>query len=293
VTGSSNAAYGDAAGNGVSGGFNTAIGASSGNSVTGLNNIALGHFAGRNIAASDTVAIGTRATASGTGGIAVGANAFAAGPGDTAIGEGATVQADNSSAFGAGATVLASHTNSTAIGAGATTTRANQVMVGTASTTYTMPGLTSSASRSAQGSPTNIVTSNAAGDLAAYTPSELGLATQTQVASLQSDVAGLQSDVAGLQADINRLGRRDQQLTEGIATVASMAQPILDPGQTFGMTAAWGGFDDANAVGVSAAGVLGRNLLHPGSGTLALFGGVGVGTSEGQIAGRAGMSFGW
>jgi hypothetical protein len=82
-------------------------------------------------------------------------------------------------------------------------------------------------------------------------------------------------------------------LTEGIAVSTALAQPILDPGQRFGMTAAWGGFDDANAFGFSAAGVLGRNLLRPGSGTLALFGGVGVGASEGMVAGRAGVSFGW
>jgi hypothetical protein len=49
----------------------------------------------------------------------------------------------------------------------------------------------------------------------------------------------------------------------------------------------------ANAVGFSAAGVLADNLLRPGSGTLALYGGIGVGTSEGEAAGRAGMSFGW
>jgi hypothetical protein len=59
------------------------------------------------------------------------------------------------------------------------------------------------------------------------------------------------------------------------------------------MTAGWGGFDNANAVGFSAAGVLADNLFRPGSGTLALYGGVGVGTSEGMIAGRAGLSFGW
>jgi hypothetical protein len=110
----------------------------------------------------------------------MGTNAFAAGPGDLAIGQGARVEADNSSAFGAGATVLAGHTNSTAIGAGATTTRANQVMVGTSGTTYTTPGITSNASKAAQGSPTHIVTSNAGGDLAAYTPSELGIATSSQ-----------------------------------------------------------------------------------------------------------------
>ena len=60
--------------------------------------------------------------------------------------------------------------------AGATTTRADQVMLGTASDTYTMAGITSGASKAAQGAPTHLVTSNASGDLAAYSYSELGLA---------------------------------------------------------------------------------------------------------------------
>jgi hypothetical protein len=53
------------------------------------------------------------------------------------------------------------------------------------------------------------------------------------------------------------------------------------PGQRFGMTAASGGFDDANAIGFSAAGVVARDLLR-----------VGAGVNEGMIAGRAGVSFG-
>ena len=43
----------------------------------------------------------------------------------------------------------------------------------------------------------------------------------------------------------------------------------------------------------TAVGVVARNLLNQGRGTLTLDGGVGFGTSEGQVAGRAGMSFGW
>jgi hypothetical protein len=189
------------------------------------------------------------------------------------------VEADNGSSFGAGATVLTGHTNSTALGAGATTTRVNQVMVGTASTTYTMAGVASDASKLAQGSPTHLVTSNGSGDLAAYTFSELGLASV--------------GDVSNLQGQINNLARRDDKLAEGIAATVALAQPILRSGQHFGMTAGWGGYDSANAVGFSAAGVLADNLLRPGSGTLALYGGIGVGTSEGEAAGRAGMSFGW
>jgi hypothetical protein len=152
-------------------------------------------------------------------------------------------------------------------------------MMGTGTTTYTMAGITSGASKAAQGAPTHIVTSNAGGDLAVYTAADLGLATT--------------GDVAGLQSQVNNLGRRDKELTEGIATVASLAQPILLPGQHFAMRAGWGGYDDSSAVGFSAAGVVAGNLLSQGRGTLTLDGGVGFGTSEGEVAGRAGATIGW
>jgi hypothetical protein len=73
----------------------------------------------------------------------------------------------------------------------------------------------------------------------------------------------------------------------------ALAQPILLPGQHFAMRAGWGGYDDANAFGFSAAGVVAGNLLSQGRGTLTLDGGVGFGTDEGEVAGRAGASFGW
>jgi hypothetical protein len=261
VRGNSNAAYGDSAGQSVNGNFNTAIGASAGQQVDGDNNVAIGFNAGSGtllnpLTASDTISIGT--------------NSLATGDASTAVGYFSS----------------AAHANSTALGAGATTTRANQVMMGTSvasggavDTTYTMAGIATDASKTAQGAPTHIVTSNGGGDLAAYTFAELGLATQ--------------GDVAALQGDINRLGRRDKELTEGLAAVASLAQPILLPGQHFAMRAGWGGYDDANAVGFSAAGVVAKNLLNQGRGTLTLDGGVGFGTNEGELAGRAGMSFGW
>jgi hypothetical protein len=151
--------------------------------------------------------------------------------------------------------------------------------MGTESSTYTMAGIASNASRQAQGKPSHIVTSNSGGDLAAYTPQDLGLASTSQVANLQSQ--------------IKFFGDRDRELAEGIATSTALAQPILREGQRFGMTAGWGGFDSANAVGLAAAGVLADNLLRPGGGTLALYGGVGLGTNEGMVAGRAGLSFGW
>jgi hypothetical protein len=222
-------------------------------------------------------AYGSASTASGTSSSAYGAGSTASGEASAAYGFGSNASGKNSIAVGPNTTVA--YKNAAAFGNGATATRPNQQVFGTSSNTYTMPGVTSSQSKSAQGRPTHIVTSNSNGDLAAHTIGQLGLATQ--------------SDVGALQSDINRLGRRDNELTDGLAAVASLAQPILRSGQSFGVTAAWGFYDDANAVGFSAAGVLADNLLRPGSGTLALFGGVGAGTSEGEVAGRAGVSFGW
>lgn len=149
-------------------------------------------------------------------------------------------------------------------------------------TTYTMAGVASGASKTAQGTPTHLVTSNTGGDLAAYTFADIGLVTGADLSGFAT-----KGDVSALQSQINNLARRDDKLTEGIAATVALAQPILRSGQHFGMTAGWGGYDNANAVGFSAAGVLADNLLRPGSGTLALYGGIGVGTGEGQAAGRA------
>jgi hypothetical protein len=150
---------------------------------------------------------------------------------------------------------------------------------GTVSNTYTMAGLTSNASRNAQGKPTHLVTSNSGGDLAAYTPRQLGIASS--------------SDVSNLQGQVNGLVTRDNQLTEGIAAAAALAQPLIFPGQHFAMRAGWGGYEGSNAFGFSAAGVVASNLLSEGSGTFAVDGGVGVGTDEGEVVGRVGANFGW
>jgi hypothetical protein len=156
------------------------------------------------------------------------------------VGQGARVEADGGSAFGTGATVLTGHTGSTAVGAGATTTRADQVMVGTASTTYTMAGVASNASKTAQGAPTHLVASNTGGDLAAYTFAELGIVTGADLSNFAT-----KGDVAGLQSQIDHLGRRDNELTEGLAAVVALAQPVIMPGQRFAMRAGWGGYEGA------------------------------------------------
>ena len=62
--------------------------------------------------------------------------------------------------------------------------------------------------------------------------------------------------------------------------------------QTFAMRVGWGNFDGSNAVGFSAAGVLNRGYAGPTS-SVVLDGGIGMGTNESVVAGRAGLSFGW
>ena len=129
------------------------------------------------------------------------------------------------------------------------------------------------------------MTSNASGDLAAYTVADLGLASA-------GDVAGLQSQVGGLQSQINGLGKRDEELANGIAISLALAQPVMLSGQSFAVRGGWGNFDGANAVGVTAAGVLSRGDFGPTS-AIILDGGVGTGTNQGVVAGRAGVTFGW
>jgi hypothetical protein len=261
-----------------------ASGAGSSNIATGRSADASGSDADGDDDGSENIATGAGANASGDDSRNIAIGAFANASGD--LGNNVTI-GGNAQAIGgtfSGSTAIGSSTranfdNAAAFGAGAQATRANQQMFGTASNTYTMAGITSGASRAAQGAPTHIVTSNAGGDLAGYTFAELGLATT--------------GDVAGLQTQINSLGRRDKELTEGIAAVAALAQPILLPGQHFAVRAGWGGYDDANAVGFSAAGVVASNLLSQGRGTLTLDGGLGFGTDEGEVAGRAGATIGW
>ena len=137
-------------------GSNTATGVGAGSFLTGSGNVAMGNNAGSGnfstpLTASNTVSIGTFAAASKDDAIAIGRNSTAA------------------------------FTNSAAFGQGAASTRPNQQVFGTsvasggpADSTDTMPGITSAASKAAQGAFTEIVTTNANGDLASQTIAQLG-----------------------------------------------------------------------------------------------------------------------
>ena len=216
---------------------------------------------------TNAIAIGQGATA--TGSIAAGTGATASN-GGAAFDDFATATGTNSTAVGPNAT--ATHTNSAAFGNGATTTRANQQVFGTSGNTYTTPGITSTASKAAQGAPTHIVTSNPGGDLAAYTFSELGLASASELNALNSRVT--------------RIGEQADKALTGVAMAFAMAgAPTLLNGETFAMTANWGTYEGENGLAMNAAIRLSKRAQ--------LSGGVAYGVNENLAGGRVGVRVGW
>jgi hypothetical protein len=113
-----------------------------------------------------------------------------------------------------------------------------------------------------------------------------------EIAALQGAVGNLNSTTDRLQTQIDQLDRRDDDLAEGIAISLALDQPFFHAGQTFALNLGWGGYDGQNAVGLTAAGIVDRGGLGPTS-TTTLHGGIGAGTGQGQVAGKAGLSFGW
>ncbi len=79
---------------------------------------------------------------------------------------------------------------------------------------------------------------------------------------------------------------------EGTAIALAISQPVFLPGQSFAIRAGWGNYESQNAFGVSAAGVIARDVFGYGS-TVALDGGVGVGGNYNGVAGKAGLTIGF
>ncbi|RYE32023.1 MAG: hypothetical protein EOP23_13915 [Hyphomicrobiales bacterium] len=140
---------------------------------------------------------------------------LASAAGSDAMAAGYGARADGVRATAIGTQAQASGEESVAIGAGAVATRPRQVAIGTATSTYTLPGLTSAASRAAQSGPTQVVTTDAAGNLAA----------------LPIDLAGLDQRIDGVAA-YAREGRREAR--QGIAAAMAMTAAAMPsrPGKT-------------------------------------------------------------
>jgi hypothetical protein len=182
-----------------------------------------------------------------------------------AIGTNARAAADHGLAMGTntvvqmpGGVALGADSN----GNGAVSTLENQFVMGTKKHTYTAPGITSDLSRNRQnGGPLELVTSDSDGNLA----TDGGDTFETL-----------------------------DEHASGIALAMSMENPDLVGTERFGIAANWGHFDGANALSVSAMGVLGYDVLAEGD-RVALSGGIGVGFENGQgdatFGGRVGLQW--
>ena len=212
---------------------------------------------------TQSTALGQASTASGNYSTAVGQYSSAPGTNSTALGQVSTAIGDNSTALGEGTD--AGFTNSTAIGYNATTTRDNQMVLGTASNTYTAPGIESAASRTAQSGPTQLVTSDAGGNLATADPNSV--------------VAGTPA-FQSLQHQVNRT-------SEGVAMAMAVGAggTILPCCMNRAVSMEYGNFEGYSAIGLSGVQRLGNNWFANG--------GVAVGGNYGSVGGRVGVTYAW
>jgi hypothetical protein len=236
-------------------------------------NTAVGYEANASGSSSGNVATGIQANASGmgSGNIAIGPLANASGDftNNVAIGRESTAS-NNSVAVGGSAS--ATFSNSAAFGNGATATRANQQVFGTATNTYTMAGIASAASKAAQSGPTQLVTSDANGNLATTTLADLGLAST--------------GDINAINARLDDLDRRASKAFTGVAMAFAMAGvPTLLPNEKFAATINYGAFQGAHGFAINTAARLTDNMQ--------LTAGFGYGANERIAGGRVGMRVGW
>ncbi len=235
------------------------------------------------LASTDATAIGFNANVNGANAIAIGGNATAANAASAtaadAVAIGNQAQAGGTGAVALGNNTSAGFSNSAAIGNGATATRADQQVFGTATNTYTAPGITSAASKAAQTGPTQIVTSDAGGNLSTSTLAGLGLATSANIASINSQLNSMNNR-------INDLYTRSDKADAGVAMAFAMAGvPTLMPGEHLAMTMNYGTFQGQNGLAINAAYRLANNMQ--------LAGGIGYGPNEGLVGGRVGLRVAW
>lgn len=220
--------------------------------------------------ASGATAIGQNAQATNVMAVAIGQGAIASG--STAVGGGAVASGANSAAFGmsamatgANSTALGENSsavqaNTTAVGQGVATTRANQVSIGNAANTYTLSGVASSASRAAQTGPTQVLTTDANGNIA--------------------------GDAGAFAMRLDSVEDDTEDALQGVAlAIALTGSHLPQPGETVRFSMNLGHYEGKSAFSASGAAQV--------SDAIYLTGGIGVGLNEGNVGGRVGVSFGW
>jgi hypothetical protein len=241
----------------------------------------------------------------GTQSIAAGAGALAAGHGDISVGAGSKVMSDMGTTMGTGSTIGTGSTfastygantsvgpgapgavamGTDSLGAGATATLPNQYVMGTAMHTYTLPGITSATSKARQSGPLEVVTSDAAGNIATDGGQIFGTLDDHE-----SRIGLNESQIGQNTNQIRRQGNQIAENQEGTAVAMSVNGPDLVTNESFGLSFQWGGFEGSSALGAGMTGVVYRGDKY----RMALTGGIGVGLDENTVGGRAGGQITW
>jgi len=123
-----------------------------------------------------------------------------------------------------------------------------------------------------QSGATQVVTADAAGNLATSTLAGLGIAS-----------AG---DIGAINARLDNLTAQSNKAMTGVAMAFAMAGvPTLMPHERFAVTMNWGNFQSANGLALNAAVRLDERVQFNA--------GVGYGANQNIVGGRAGLRFGW
>jgi hypothetical protein len=230
--------------------------------------------------ATDTLTVTGLSTFGTTGNTTIGAN------GDVAVG--GTLDVTGNSTFAGTTTTTGLATFNGGATVNGTTTLSGVTNFGTSGDT----------SISAAGNYTttngNITTTNGTiTGAAVHATSSLAVSNGATVDMGDNVVHGVATPIVGTDATNKAyVDRAVNKGYEGTALALAISQPVFMPGQSFAMRAGWGSFEDQNAFGVSAAGVIARNVLGYGS-TVVVDAGIGAGSNYNTVAGKAGVTFGF
>lgn len=119
--------------------------------------------------------------------------------------------------------------------------------------------------------------------------------TCPQGADLEERIACLEENSVfkdELEDELRPINNRLNEQAEQAAISNALEDPDLVGAENFGLRMNWGGIEGENALGLSAAAVLGRNVLGHND-RLAVSGAVGLGLQHDQVGGRVGAQLTW
>ncbi len=97
--------------------------------------------------------------------------------------------------------------------------------------------------------------------------------------------------LAGMSTRLSNAEKGVELALDGVALAMALADPVLTGDASFGLRGNWGNFEGHSAWGVSAIGILDRNVFGNGE-TLGIAGAIGA-TENGDVGGRIGAQLTW